>query len=153
MRAVAILRHQETQNTDGGTATAGSWENRKLTTIQSDLNSLLSLDPVTGIFTFSSDANITFRAELPFYACDRLQTRLVDADTGVVQILGSSHYIPSSVATIGGVSIIQGLITVSRNQRFVLQSQVQTSRATYGYGIAANFTTEVYTTVEIGVLG
>lgn len=151
MRAAAFFEHQETQNTYGGTCTAGSWEDRKITNITSDLNSLISLAPLTGIITIQPGTYV-FNARTPFYAVSRGQSRLVNAVSGAVLITGSDAYSLNG----NGVqvdSVISGILTVTQAITVKIQSKVEITIANVGYGIAANFGTEIYTTGNISVLG
>lgn len=151
MRAAAFFQHQEIQNTGGGTATAGSWEDRKLTNVVSDLNSLISLAPLTGIITLQPGVYV-FNARTPFYATTRSQSRLVNAATGVVLLPGSNAYTLNG-SGIETDSVISGLLTITAATTVKIQSQVQATVADSGYGAANNFTTEIYTTGSISVLG
>lgn len=149
MKAVATFRHTEAQNTNGGTATAGAWENRKLNNVLSDLNLLFSLDAATGIVTTLRAGFYYADFLMPYYNVNRAQSRIIDADSSALLILGST----ALCNAVAGTSCIRGLMQLAQNQRFVIQSRVETSRATDGYGVAANFTTEVYTVGQVSVLG
>lgn len=151
MRAVAILQHTENSGVSGGAGTSGSWEDRKLNTVQSDLNSIVTLDPLTGIFTFSKAGSYIAEFYTILFACDRAQSRLVDADAGTVIALGISVSSDSTINTIVN-SRIYGKFTATAGQRMKIQSRVQTSYAN-AYGSAASFGTEVYINGSISVLG
>lgn len=151
MRAAAFFQQQETQNTNGGTATAGSWEDRKINTISSDLNSLISLNPVTGIITLQPGSYVV-DIFTPFNRVDRFQSRLVNAGSGDVLILGQTGFTTSST-DISFSSRIYGVLTITTQTTVKVQSQVQSTRASYGYGLAANFASEIYLSGSISVLG
>lgn len=151
MRAVAILQHTENSGVSGGSGTSGSWEDRKLNTVQSDLNSMVTLDPLTGIFTFSNAGSYIADFYTILFACGKAQSRLVDADTGTVIALGITVSSDSTINT-NVNSRIYCKFTATAGQRIKIQSRVQTS---YGaaYGPAASFGTEVYINGSISVLG
>lgn len=151
MRAAAILQHTENSGVSGGAGTSGSWEDRKLNTVQSDLNSMVTLDTLTGIFTFSKAGSYIADFYTIFFACDKGQSRLVDADTGAVIALGISVDSGSADNTTAN-SRIYGKFTATAGQRMKIQSRVQTSYAA-AYGSTASFGTEVYINGSISVLG
>lgn len=151
MRAVAILQHTENSGVNGGVGTSGSWEDRKLNTVQSDLNYIVALDPLTGIFTFSKDGSYIADFYTIFLGCNKAQSRIVDADTGTVIALGICVF-SGAVDSTTANSRIYGKFTATAGQRMKIQSRVQTSYAA-AYGYAAGFGTEVYINGSISVLG
>lgn len=151
MRAVAILQHTENSGVNGGAGTSGSWEDRKLNTVQSDLNSMVTLEPLTGIFTFSNAGSYIADFYTILFACNKAQSRIVDADTGTVIALGisvDSHPGDNTTAN----SRIYGKFTATAGQRMKIQSRVQASYMD-AYGYAASFGTEVYINGSISVMG
>lgn len=151
MRAAAFFQHQENQNTDGGTATSGSWEDRKITNIISDLNSMISLNAGTGIITAQPGSYI-FDAVTPFYGVNLAQSRLVNAVSGAVLLNGTNALAGNGLAVMN-ISKIQGVLTFSTVTTIKIQSRVQSTQASSGYGLATNLAAEVYTTGSISVLG
>lgn len=151
MRAAAFFQHQETLGTNGGTATSGSWEDRKITNIISDLNSIISLNAATGVITIIV-GTYYFDIRTPFLIVDGCQSRLVDASSGAVLLLGSNAQ-TTSTTSVQVDSHIKGLVTFSAITQIKVQSRVATTKATNGYGISLGYGTEVYTTGSISVLG
>lgn len=151
MRAVAILQHTENSGVGGGAGTAGAWENRKLNFVQSDLNSIISLDTATGIFTFTAAGKFFADFFTTLFACNSAQSRIVDADTGALILTGTS-VITGIADNVSDNSRIVGLITATVGQRMRIQSRINTSYAG-AYGQPASFGTEIYITGSISVLG
>lgn len=65
-----------------------------------------------------------------------------DIGRGTTAFASSSYQIQTR-------SFVMGRFTLAANKTLEVLHQCETSRATYGFGMAANFGTEVYTTVEI----
>ena len=69
-------------------------------------------------------------------------------------VVGTSVYAPTiSANTVQTVSEVRGLFTVGASKALEIQHQCQATEATDGFGVAANFTTEVYTVVELWKVG
>jgi len=148
---VAILNDQKTQNTDGGTFTSGSWQDRTLNT-ETDPQGFVTLD--SGNVYFSLAAG-TYAIEwtAPAKSVDRHQSKLIYADnssfTSSSEVLGSSEFNAASAQYSGTISAGYAVITTTDLTYFKIQHQCQTTQSGYGFGDAANFTTEVYTQVKI----
>jgi len=112
---------------------------------------LVSLAPLTGIITLTPGTYV-FNARTPFYATTRSQSRLVNAGTGAVLLTGSNAYTLNGNG-IETDSVISGVLSITQTTTIKIQSQVQATVADSGYGIANNFTTEIYTSGSISVLG
>jgi len=140
--AVVVVRHEATQNTGGGTATSGAWRTRPLNVLE-DPQSIASL--ASNQVTLPA-ATYHIRASAPFFYVDRCQIRLQDVTNAVTLVSGSSAYEKASGGIQAGIatSFIDGIFTLADAAALEIQYQVQTTLATQGLGVEANFGTEVY---------
>ena len=137
----AIIADQKTQNTAGGTFTLGSWQTHDLQTEVADPDGIVSI--ATNQFTLAAGTYF-LRWAILIYDTGRTQTRIYNVtDTSEVGIgLGAearygSSYTGSCRTTIAGA------------KAFRLEAQCSVTRATTGWGYAANFGTEQYCYIEI----
>ena len=141
----AIIADQKTQNTAGGTATSGSWQTRDLNTEISDPDGIVSIS--TNQFTLAAGSYL-IKWAAPAADCASHQSRLYDVTgTAVVQV-GTSEYSYTDYDALYK-SIGAARVTPSGSNVYRIEHQVQTTKATSGYGFEANFATEMYTMVEI----
>lgn len=144
------LQQQETSGTAGGTATSGSWERRDLNTEVADTGNNCTLDTVTNPGRFTLDAGTyEITATLSFRRIDAYQARLyniTDASSVVLGVVGNSDSTANSPPE---RSMVRGRFTIAGSKDFEVQSQVQTTASTTGYGVASSFGTEVYVDVVI----
>lgn len=140
-----LIRDEKAQNTAGGTFTSGAWQTRTLNTEASDAGGYASLSS-NQITLAAGTYRVTIRC--PAYLCDQHQARLYNISDSAVTLIGTSEYSPAGGA-VPTASIIMGRFTITASKIFEVQHRCTTTRATDGYGIAANFTTEVYTIAEI----
>lgn len=141
---VAIFNDTKTSGTNGGDFTSGSWQTRDLNTTQTAQSwAVLASDQVT-----LSPGTYLIRAEAPAYAVDTHQIRWHNVTDNTTAIIGTPMFETASGA---GVSLacVAGVIVVASNKTFEVQHQAQTTRAADGFGIAAGFTSEVYTVLQI----
>jgi len=139
-----LLREEQAQNVAAGTFLFGDWRTRTLNNEVSDLQGICAL--ASSQITLSSGDYIA-RITCPAYIVDRNQARLQDVTNTVTLLLGSSMYGASSGLSVC-VSRISGYFTVSGAMLIEVQHRCQTTEATYGLGVQANFGTEVYTVAE-----
>ena len=146
------LQDQKTQNTAGGTFTSGSWQTRTLNTKVNDVGSLCTLS--SNQFTLSAGTYI-INAVAPAYLINaRHQTRIQYVTDATTLLVGTSIYAPTISANICvTTSQVRGMFTVAASKALELQHQCQSTEATDGFGVAANFTTEVYSVVELWKIG
>lgn len=139
------IRDEKAQNTSGGTFTLGLWRTRDLNTKVTDTGGICTL--AANQFTLPAG---TYRilASAPAYDVKRHQTRLYNVTDSAVTLLGTSEYL---LDTVGGQtrSIIAGIFTIAASKVFEFQHQCEVTTASNGFGVASNFTTEVYAEVEI----
>ena len=139
-----LIYDHKTQGTNGGTFTSGAWRTRDLNVIiaassnESLLNNQIILQP--GIYAVKGSAIA--------YGVDSHQVRLRDITDSVTIAYGSSA-VSDSTNPSATASMLETKVFVSKPTVFEIQHQCQTTKATDGFGLAANFGTEIYTTVKI----
>lgn len=142
------IQDQKSQNTNGGTATLGSWQQRNLNTKQGDTFSLVTL--ASNRFTLPIGRwNIKWSA--PAHNVQRHQSLLYSV-TGAIGIAFGTSEFTNSVSPTQSRSIGMVVLDVSTPTQFEIQHRVQATVANIGYGVPANFGTEIYTTVELNLI-
>lgn len=160
---VVILFDRRTSGTDGGTFTSGAWQTRELNAyrVPSGINSGVSM-----VSTYVSVASNQFtlqpgvyrlRASAPAYQVNGHQARLQNITDGTTVEWGTTEYSPSAVDGSMSRSFIDVVFFVAAAKVFEIQHRCATTKATTGFGRAANFAAgvplETYTEVEIFRLG
>jgi hypothetical protein len=142
-----LIQDQKTQGTNGGTATNSSWLKRNLNTIVADTGS--------NVTSLSSDEFVlkagTYRVciSVPALECQRHQARLYNVTDSAVLLLGTSEFSQTTNAS-GTRSFIVGRITLAAAKTLRVEHIFSAATAnTYVRGEAGNFTTEIYTQVEL----
>ena len=141
-----VLREEQAQNTSGGTFTNGAWRTRVLNTEVVDTGNHCTLS--SNQFTLAA-GTYRIRAFAPAFAVARNQIRLQNVTDATTTLIGTSVYAQSSTALSGSQSEIVGRFTIASSKAFEIQHRCETTVATRGLGVEANFTTEVYTVVEL----
>ena len=139
-----IVRDKKTQNTDGGTFTSGDWRTRDINEelVDDGSNCSLSSNQIT-LAAGTYDVDIT----CPAYQVNLHQARLYDITNSAVLITGTSEKTGSGVAVITRSHII-GTITLADTTVLEVQHQCATTASGDGFGIACNFTDEIYTVAK-----
>ena len=145
----ALLVDEKSQNTVGGTFTAGAWQTRTLNTEVSDLNNICSLS--SNIFTLSSGTYL-IEWSAPAYLVERNQTRLYDTTNSAVVQYGSSNYSGSTVTLVNSSSG-SGIVVISSNTGYRIEHRATATRSSQGFGVEGNLGPEIYTQVKITKLG
>lgn len=145
-------RDQKAQNTAGGTFTSGAWQTRDLTTEVSDVGGFGALS--SNQITLAAGTYL-IRASAPGWKVNRHQLRLQNVTDASTVLIGQGTYTFDNGAGDGSQSLatLQGLFTIAASKALELQHQCQTTVATKGFGVEANFTTEVYAVVELWKIG
>ncbi len=138
------IHDQKAQNTAGGTFTSGAWQTRTLNTEQADSQGLASLS--SNQVTLAA-GTYRARASAPAYQVAMHQIRLQNVTAGTTLVTGSPIYDAAGVG-VESRSFLSGRFTVAASQALELQHQCGTTRATDGFGLAGNFTVEIYATIE-----
>ncbi|RVD40993.1 hypothetical protein EN742_11300 [Mesorhizobium sp. M4A.F.Ca.ET.020.02.1.1] len=138
----AIIEDQKAAGTNGGGATAGSWQIRDLNTEVRDPFGLITVSSNT--FTATVAGWVEWSA--PSWAVGLMQTRLYNVTDAVVAAYGSSE---RSGFGSDGVTRSFGAAPIIAGKTYRLEHRVESTRGTTGYGYANNFGgTEVYSRVQ-----
>lgn len=140
------IRDEKTQNTDGGTFTSGAWRVRDLNTETADTGGDASLSSNQITLTAGS---YRCRIIAPATQCGRHQAQLYNTTDAATTIIGTSEFSGAAASTVPQTaSVIAGRFTIAGSKTFEVQHQCEVTKATVGFGVASNFTTEVYTVAE-----
>ncbi|ADD94773.1 hypothetical protein [uncultured phage MedDCM-OCT-S09-C399] len=145
IQTYAIICDQKTQNTNGGTFTSGAWRTRDLNTEIADPDGIVSIS--SNQFTLGTGAYL-IEAEVPAYRVQYSQTRLYNATASSVIQPGRSMYTDPN-GNVNTVSLVTARVVITGNTAFEIQHRSAATLATFGFGVASNFTDEVYTIVKI----
>lgn len=142
--AYIMVSDQKTQNTQGGTFTSGAWRTRDINTEDADTGNNCSVS--SNQITLAAG---TYRCRIfcPAFNVNQHQARLQNVSDSSTVLTGQSCY-QRQTSGDSGVSIISGRFTLSAQKTLEIQHQCTTTNATNGFGVACNFTTEVYTIAE-----
>jgi len=133
------------QNTNGGTFTALAWRTRDLTTEDTDTNSDCSL--ASNQITLTA-GTYECRISCCAYEVDTHQARLYNTTGATTVLIGTCEFSASGGQGGHTSSIIAGRFTIAASQALEVQQYCVITRATYGFGIALNQTSEVYAIAE-----
>jgi len=138
----AIIADQKAQNTDGGTYTNGDWRTRDLQTEIADPDSIVSI--ATNQFTLGA-GNYLIRWACQSRAIQYQQARLYNITDSSVDGISMVNYSAADAFVCQGST----RVVIAASKAFEIQQQGSETAADTGFGVAANFGTEQYTTVEI----
>jgi hypothetical protein len=141
---------QKAQNTSGGTFTSGSWQTRVINTEVSDVGGHGTL--ASNQITLAAGTYI-IRASAPAFATNRHQARLQNVTDATTVLVGTSEHTDTQGDGNQSRSWVQGRFTIGASKALEIQHQCQGTRPTFGFGVESNFTTEVYTVVELWKVG
>jgi hypothetical protein len=139
------VQDQKSSGTDGGTFTSGADQTRTLQTVESD---------IAGVATLASNqitlppGTYRYRIDAPATQVGKHQVMLYNATTTTTVKRGSTAYSDSGIASPTTSSVVTGKVTITTATAFEVRHRCQTTRATFGFGAAASFGTEVYTVAE-----
>jgi hypothetical protein len=139
-----IIQDQKAQNTAGGGFTSGAFQTRTLNTVVR--NTIAGASLSANQFTLPAGTYV-IRWSCPANLVNAHQSRLQNM-TDSTSTVGSSA-VSNSTVTSSGLSEGIAVLTLSTSKTFEIQHRCGTTRATDGFGVPANFTTELYTRVEI----
>ncbi len=150
VKSYAVLVDEKGQNTDGGTATSGSWQTRDLNTEVYDPDGIVSLS--SNQFTLGAGSYlIEFHA--PALRCGGNMARLYNVSDGSVPTYGYGMTTFTDTGGDGDTGISSGFcrVTISSSKTFRIEHRVNVSESTEGFGRACNFSgsPEKYTYVRI----
>lgn len=139
------IRDQKAQNTAGGTFTSGAWQTRTLNTEVTDAGGWATL--AANQITLGAGTYWVY-ISAPAYTVAQHQARLQNITDGSTLLVGTSE-VAGTAANTTSRSIIAGQITLATQKVLEVQHQSFGTVATNGFGFPSNFTTEVYTIVEM----
>ncbi|MEN9419322.1 MAG: hypothetical protein RI988_2942 [Pseudomonadota bacterium] len=144
-----IIEDQKAANTDGGSFNSGADRTRTLNTEVRDALNICTL--ASNQFTLPAG---TYYMEwnCPAYAVDGHQSLLYNVTTATTVKRGSTAY-GSSGTSVQTESRGNAVVTIAGSTAFEIRHRCVTTRATTGFGIAANLGTEVYACVNIWKVG
>jgi hypothetical protein len=128
---VAVLEHQLTAGTHGGSATAGVWTNRVLNTEVSDADSIVTLS--SNLFTPVAGTYLV-RARAAFYDTDATRLRIYNDTAGSTAVLGLKDRMSTVNSATGLMAVVEGVFTANGTDAFSLDYRCTTGTATYGLG-------------------
>tara|TARA_B100000424_G_scaffold146543_1_gene111682 strand:+ start:165 stop:779 length:615 start_codon:yes stop_codon:yes gene_type:complete len=141
----AVIADQKSQNTQGGTFSAGAWRTRDLNTEIADADNIVTIS--SNQFTLGAGSYL-IRGSASVYRTNGHQTRIYnDTDSSIVAV-GTDEMSHNSFYTMNR-SFVSGRVTITGNTVFELQHRCATGVNTYGYGQRNNFGVEQYALVEI----
>ncbi|WP_110995379.1 phage tail protein [Pseudomonas sichuanensis] len=137
------VEDRKATNTAGGTATAATWTTRDLNSVR--VNRIPGSSVASNQITLPA-GTYRFDARAPAIGVGAHQIRLRNITDAADVDTGSSGFSVSSGLNAMTDSVIGGEFTIAATKVFEIQHNVGTTRATNGFGAAANLgTTEIYT--------
>jgi hypothetical protein len=146
--AYALLQNKQTQNTGGGTSTAGAWNIIPLNTEQTDAYNIVDSTALPA-FTLAK-GTYRIKGHSPFFNVDLYQTRLYNVTNSVAIAYGPSGFMSNDDSVTGTPLIATFTLTASAQLRFEYQVG---GTSVNGLGIPANYGPEVYAQLEITKIG
>lgn len=138
------VRDVKPRNTAGGGATLGAWRTRTINHEQADAAGICAI--AANRITLQAG---TYRCLIsaPAYKVNMHQARLQNITDPATLITGTSEIAHITDATVSR-SFIAGRFTLAAANALEVQHQTNATQAANGFGIAANFTEEIYTIAE-----
>jgi hypothetical protein len=144
-------RDEKAANTAGGTFTSGAWRTRTLQTEAFDTGAdgvLASNEITLGAGTYECWIAV------PGYRCDQHQARLRNVTDTSTVLVGTSAFTRSADDSTVNASFITGRFTLASAKAVSVEHQCATTRATDGFGVAANLgEIETYTVARFWKVG
>lgn len=138
------IQDQKSQGVAAGTFTSGARRTRELNSVVK--NTITGASLTADVITLPA-GSYEIRAEVPMAAVGKAQAWLYNA-TAAADILRSNSVDTGNTA-ISSNNILFGQFTLSVPSEIEVQHRCETSGANDGFGMPANFDTEVYTNVVI----
>lgn len=147
--SVAVIADQKAQGTNGGTATSGAWQTRDLNTELGDPDGIVSISSNQFIL---SAGDYIIQWSCPAIQTEGHQTRLYNDTATSVIALGQTAF-GSASFPIQQNSNGSAYVNLTASANLEIQHRVVNTKATNGFGAAANIGTETYTVVTIFKVG
>lgn len=141
-----ILEDQKSSGTAGGTFTSGADQTRTLNTEVYDPNNWCTL--ASNQFTLPAGTWFV-RWQAPAFATFEHQSMLYNVTDSAVVSRGSSAFAGTGTSACSTDSHGSCVVTIAASKAFTIRHQADTTKSTDGFGVPANFGTEIYTQVEI----
>ena len=141
---VLHVQDQKSQNVAGGTFTSGARRTRELNSIE--INNITGASVTANVISLPA-GDYEIRAEVPCCAVGKVQAWLYNV-TATTDILRSTSVDTGNTA-ITLYNYLFGQFSLSEQSSLEIQHRCETSGAGDGFGLPANFDTEVYTNVVI----
>lgn len=142
--AYVCVRDKKAQNTHGGTFTQGAWQTRDINDEHADTTDICSL--AANQITLAAGS---YRCLIiaPALSVVRHQARLYNITDAAILLMGLSAF-ANLEHTSTSPATIQGRFTLAATKVLEVQHRCETTGADFGFGIACNFTDEIYTVAE-----
>jgi hypothetical protein len=141
----AIIQDVKSIATNGGTFTAGSWQNRILNSISSNTSGITLASNQISLSAGTYD----IQASAPGFKCGSHQIRLYNVSMSSIDIIGTSEYsYPGNSAT-QTRSFLNGKIVLTSITVYVVQHRCELSNNMDGLGMSGGWGNEIYTNVYI----
>lgn len=126
------VRDEKASGTQGGTATAQTWNTRTLNTSKTNtiVGASLSSNQITlpaGTYEYDGTA--------PAAQCDEHKARLYNVTDGVIIDVGSGEFAPTAASSVSR-SVLRGTFTLSATKVLELQHWIKSAGQTYTLGLA-----------------
>ena len=147
------IQDQKPQGTNGGTFTSGAWRTRDLNTVLTNTipGASLSNNQIT-----LPAGKYYVEASAPSYIVSLVQLQVYDITNTSILLLGSvTRYLwgGGTTSPICGLSLVSGIFQSEAEIDLELRHQCSVTNDANGFGVAANFTTEVYSDIRIWRIG
>lgn len=142
---LAIFNETQSSGTAGGGSTGAAFTKRTLNT--TIVNNIAGCSIATSVVTLATAGTYYMRASTPSYQSGFTKTRIrnttASTDTAVGQNADGSN-------VVGCSSVAEGIITISASTNFEVQTWVQVTKATNGFGAAVSSgSSEIYSQLFI----
>ncbi len=143
---VAIFNETQAANTNGGGTTSGSYQKRVLNTTV--VNNIAGCSIASSVITLPAGTFIV-NASAPAFRIGNHKTRLQNTTAATTIQIGSSEY-TLQATEVSTNSFLTAYFTLSVSSTIELQHRTFDTRATNGFGVAANFgDSEIYSQITI----
>lgn len=143
---LAAIADQKAANTGGGTFTSGSWQTHDVQTEIYDTDGLISIS--SNQFTLAAGTYVA-RIRSCGHRVNSHQCRLQDVTNAVTLVLGNNASANSGSSSLNTYSAGADVFTLSGTATIELQARCESTFATNGLGLDANFDAEQYATVHV----
>lgn len=140
----AMVSDQKASTTDGGSISAGAWVTHDLNTEDFDPDNIVTL--FSNQFTLQA-GTYEILAFSRAYDCNRAQSRIYNDSDASEEFVGVNEF---AYATGNGECLLVsvGVVTLASAKNLELQHRAQTA-SSQGFGLSADFDTEIYANVLI----